>query len=41
MSQTLTPEIQTAFLNTLKQLLQDQTQLNQFVVDDESFNQLL
>jgi hypothetical protein len=29
MSQTLTPDVQTAFLNTLKQLLQDQTQLNQ------------
>ncbi|OBY74540.1 PP2C family serine/threonine-protein phosphatase [Acinetobacter gyllenbergii] len=41
MSQTLTHEVQTVFLSTLKQLLQDQTQPNQFVVDDESFNQLL
>ncbi|MCU4582256.1 protein phosphatase 2C domain-containing protein [Acinetobacter gyllenbergii] len=41
MSQTLTYEVQTVFLSTLKQLLQDQTQPNQFVVDDESFNQLL
>lgn len=41
MSQTLTHEVQAVFLSTLKQLLQDQTQLNQFVVDDESFNQLL
>jgi hypothetical protein len=31
MSQTLTPDVQTAFLNTLEQLLQDQTQQNQSV----------
>ncbi|KKW81838.1 hypothetical protein AAV96_02560 [Acinetobacter sp. AG1] len=41
MSQTLTHEVQAVFLSTLKQLLQDQAQPNQFVVDDESFNQLL
>ncbi len=41
MSQLLTPEVQAAFFNSLKQLLQDQNQPNQFLLDDESFNQLL
>ncbi|ENX57752.1 MULTISPECIES: PP2C family serine/threonine-protein phosphatase [Acinetobacter] len=41
MSQTLTSDVQTAFLNTLKQLLQDQTQQNPLLLDDDSLNQLL
>lgn len=41
MSQTLTPDVQTAFLNTLKQLLQDQTQQNALLLDDDSFDHLL
>ncbi|MDQ1207366.1 serine/threonine protein phosphatase PrpC [Acinetobacter baylyi] len=41
MSQTLTPDVQTAFLNTLKQLLQDQTQQNALLLDSDSFDHLL
>lgn len=41
MSQTLTPDVQTAFLNTLKQLLQDQTQQNPLLLDGDSVDQLL
>ncbi|USA54213.1 protein phosphatase 2C domain-containing protein [Acinetobacter sp. C32I] len=41
MSQTLTPDVQTVFLNTLKQLLQDQTQQNSLLLDDDSIGQLL
>ncbi|MDO3663870.1 PP2C family serine/threonine-protein phosphatase [Acinetobacter higginsii] len=41
MSQTLTTDVQTAFLNTLKQLLQDQTQQNPLLLDDDSLDQLL
>ncbi|WEI18165.1 hypothetical protein PY247_18115 [Acinetobacter proteolyticus] len=41
MSQTLTPDVQTAFLNTLEQLLQDQTQQNPLLLDGDSVDQLL
>ncbi|WP_436897317.1 PP2C family serine/threonine-protein phosphatase [Acinetobacter gyllenbergii] len=41
MSQTLTSDVQTAFLNTLKQLLQDQTQQNPLLLDGDSIDQLL
>ncbi len=41
MSQTLTPDVQTAFLNTLEQLLQDQTQQNHLLLDGDSVDQLL
>ncbi|WP_394650886.1 PP2C family serine/threonine-protein phosphatase [uncultured Acinetobacter sp.] len=41
MSKTLTSDVQTAFLNTLKQLLQDQTQQNPLLLDGDSLNQLL
>ncbi|WP_433846870.1 PP2C family serine/threonine-protein phosphatase [Acinetobacter proteolyticus] len=41
MSQTLTPDVQTAFLNTLKHLLQDQTQQNPLLLDGDSVDKLL
>lgn len=41
MSQTLAPEIQTALLKTLKQLLQDQTQQPSLLLDGDSVDQLL
>ncbi|EYT23560.1 PP2C family serine/threonine-protein phosphatase [Acinetobacter sp. 1000160] len=41
MSQTLVPEIQTALLKTLKQLLQDQTQQTPLLLDGDSIDQLL
>ncbi|MBJ9955373.1 PP2C family serine/threonine-protein phosphatase [Acinetobacter courvalinii] len=41
MSQTLVPEIQTALLKTLKQLLQDQTQQAPLLLDGDSVDQLL
>lgn len=41
MSQTLAPEIQTALLKTLKQLLQDQTQQPPLLLDGDSVDQLL
>ncbi|MDH0563260.1 PP2C family serine/threonine-protein phosphatase [Acinetobacter courvalinii] len=41
MSQTLVPEIQTALLKTLKQLLQDQTQQTPLLLDGDSVDQLL
>lgn len=41
MSQTLAPEIQTALLKTLKQLLQDQTQQTPLLLDGDSVDQLL
>ncbi|WP_336929598.1 PP2C family serine/threonine-protein phosphatase [Acinetobacter tandoii] len=41
MSQILTSDVQTAFLNTLKQLLQDQTQQKPLLLDDDFVDQLL
>ncbi len=41
MSKTLVPEIQTALLKTLKQLLQDQTQQTPLLLDGDSIDQLL